>query len=302
MLGALTCCAKLPTRASVGSGGLRDLVLRMRVDDFAERRQAGDALRVLDITAVPQLIGLLHAEDSTLDRWIVKVGEEFTTPAFDWHAYAASALGEIGPAARAAIPDLLNASREVLTRVTPQHRDFVTTRARAALIKIRQEPLAELEATLADPRSTEWNAALVTAQELGIYGRPLIPTLTRLLADTATPQRFPIVNALGRIDGAAQGSTPALLSALADEDDSVRWFALRVLRHAVAPSVELRDAVAARLADSMRSVRQQAIETLASITPREARENCARRVEPLLKDPAEEVRATAKLRLNDLAH
>lgn len=300
VLGALACCAKPPASKRLDSTRVRELVFQMRVDDSHARRIAGDALRESGVAAVPDLIALLHAQDSALDKLLDKIGEEFTTPASDWHAYAASALGEIGPQAASAIPDLVAATSEVLTKVSAEHRDFVTVRARAALIKIREEPLIELEASLDDLQSPDWSASLAIAQELGVYGRPLIPTLTHLFSETATPKRYSIVNALGRIGGAGAASMPALLAALCDEDDSVRWFALRVLRHAQFPSANLREAIAARLTDPARSVRQQAIETLANIVIPEERSTCARLFEPLFQDPAEEVRATAKLRLADL--
>ena len=90
----LLACGKAPGQARVAPTDLRALVFEMRVDDFDARQQAGDALRKLGPSAVPELTRWLHAEDSTLTKLLAGVAEEFTVPAYDWHGYAASALGE----------------------------------------------------------------------------------------------------------------------------------------------------------------------------------------------------------------
>ncbi len=297
----LLACGRAQGQARVDLTDLRALVFEMRVDDFDARQQAGDALRKLGPSAVPELTRWLHAEDSTLTKLLAGVAEEFTVPAYDWHGYAASALGEIGTPAASAIADLEVASREVLTQVSPEHRDFVTTRARAALIKIRGEKLDPLEAALAALQSPSWRSELAMAAELGTFGRPLVNVLARLASDPASTQRYLVVKTLARIDGAGQASRQALVERLADSDNTVRWFALRALRPAQSPSAQLREAVAALLQDPVRSVREQAIETLAILTPPEQAQACAALIEPLLRDPAEEVRARAKLQLDALA-
>ncbi len=297
----LLACGKAQGQARVDPTDLRALVFEMRVDDFDARQQAGDALRKLGASAVPELIRWLHAEDSTLTKLLAGVAEEFTVPAYDWHGYAASALGEIGAPAASAAADLEIASREVLAQVSPEHRDFVTTRARAALIKIRGERLEPLESALAAMQSPSGRSDLRTAQELGTFGRPLVTVLARLASDPACPQRYSVVNALARIDGAGMASRQALIERLADSDNTVRWFALRALRYARSPSVQLREAVASLLHDPVRSVREQAIVTLAILTPPEQAKECAALIEPLLRDPAEEVRARARLEFDALA-
>ena len=92
----LLACGRAQGQARVDLTDLRALVFEMRVDDFDARQQAGDALRKLGPSAVPELTRWLHAEDSTLTKLLAGVAEEFTVPAYDWHGYAASALGEIG--------------------------------------------------------------------------------------------------------------------------------------------------------------------------------------------------------------
>ncbi|MSU34130.1 MAG: hypothetical protein EXS36_03280 [Pedosphaera sp.] len=138
----LASCSTSPTRASSQTTSVAELAFQ-RCGWTTTRpagRRAGAALRTRGASTVPELIELLHAHDSALTRTLIARGaEKLTTPASHWHAYAASALVEIGPPA---------ASAEVLAGVSAQHRHFVTTRARAALIKIRAEPFDELERAL----------------------------------------------------------------------------------------------------------------------------------------------------------
>ena len=185
----------------------------------------------------------------------------------------------------------------MLTKVSHEHRDFVNSCARAALIKIRVGELDALEAALAATQSPSWESDLETAAELGTSGRQLVIVLASLARNPAFAQRYSVVKTLARIDGAGLASRQVFIDCLADSDNTVRWFALRALRHAESPSVELREAVAVLLHDPVRGVREQAIESIAILTPPEQAQACAALLEPLLRDPAAEVRARAKLHL-----
>ena len=143
------------------------------------------ALRAMGEPAVTQLVAILKRRDSTIKRKFVDyakhhanihnrfIAPRHVIPEDIYHAHAATALGEIGPAARGAIPALMVASTN--------SDNIVAARAKAALIKIRQEPITPLLTLLANTGSTNWDDAALIAKFLGTNGEVAVPLLVSAL-------------------------------------------------------------------------------------------------------------------------
>jgi hypothetical protein len=114
--------------------------------------EARAALRSMGEAAVPFFIQALHQPDSPDQS----------------QAYAASALGEIGPAAGEAIPALLQMTNPVWASAP-----------RAALMKIRGESIDGLIRALNDPISDQWVQTAKTLAEFGPDAKEAIPALCR---------------------------------------------------------------------------------------------------------------------------
>jgi HEAT repeat protein len=174
------------------------------------------ALRAMGEPAITGLIEKLEHRDSFLKRKFVAYAENHPDvhnrfiaprhiiPEHILHAQAASALGEIGPTARRAIPALLVASTN--------HRFSVAERASAALMKIREDSPAELLKLLEDPQSTHWTRAAGTAKFLGTNGHAAVPFLVKALQHTNPIVREVAADALGGIVSHAEISVPALIA------------------------------------------------------------------------------------------
>lgn len=192
------------------------------------------ALRAMGESAITGLIQKLEHRDSFLKRKLVAyaadnanihnrfIAPRHVIPEHIIHAQAARALGEIGPAARRAIPALLVAST---------NRDStVAERASAALMKIRQDYPAELLKILEDPQSTDWTRAAGIAKFLGTNGHAAVPFLVKALQNTNAIVREAAADALGGIVSHAEISVPALITCVKDETDpGVRRMAIDAL-------------------------------------------------------------------------
>ncbi len=181
------------------------------------------ALRAMGEPAVAYLIPMLKTRSSPLKRAFVEYcqkHEEFyfrfivTHTVIDdatLHEEAAAALGEIGPAARSAIP--------ALTRCASNDPDeYVRERARAALMKIREDPVAPLLPLLADTTATNWQEAALTAGFLGTNGAAAVPVLISDLAVSNMAVRRIAELALGRIASQPDLAIPALIAHVHDRD------------------------------------------------------------------------------------
>ena len=193
------------------------------IDPSEEQR---GALRAMGEPAVRCLIAILQRRDSVIKRQFVRYAERHAqihnlilaprhVMSEDVYlAQAATALGEIGPAAQAAIPALIGAS-------TNSHF-FVAVRARAAPIKIRQEPITPLLALLEDSRSTNWLAAAMTVSHLGTNGAAAVPLLVSALQSTNFGVRSYALMALGGVASGPETAIPALNECLRDKDAHIR--------------------------------------------------------------------------------
>ena len=186
----------------------------------------GPALRAMGQPAVNRLIAILNRHDSLLKREFLKYAQRHTDlwnryvatrmviPESVYHSRAATALGEIGPAAQAAIPALTVASRD--------SNFVVSLRAKAALMNIRQESPSALLPTLENTHSTNWADAAFLVKYLGSNGQEAVPILVRELEDTNKYIREQAAMTLGGIASRPEITVPALLNHLKDTDLSVR--------------------------------------------------------------------------------
>ena len=180
------------------------------------------ALRAMGEPAVIHLMEMLQRRDSFFKQKFVAYAHTHASihnrfiaprqiiPEDVYHAQAATALGEIGPAAQMAIPALLAA--------TTNH--YVGSRAKAALMKIRQDSVASLLQSLEDPRSTNWTEAAWTAKYLGTNAQAAVPLLVKALQDTNASVRESAIEALGGIASGPEITVPALLESVKTEPDA----------------------------------------------------------------------------------
>jgi HEAT repeat protein len=146
---------------------------------------------------------------------------------------AVRALGQVGPAARSAMPGLVRALAEV---------DPVRKAATEALGRVDANwaTLPELEgaiAALAAELRRTGDLGQGAADALVAIGPASVPALIRGLASDDRIEREAAANTLGRLGPAARGAVPALQTTLQDQHGWVRDAAARALR-AIEPEAE----------------------------------------------------------------
>lgn len=232
-----------------------DVDREMAEEDAVSReyRSIRTALVRLEAEAVPALVRTLREssvaapslrEDPSVAR---AIRENLSAVRVD----AASTLGQMGGAAVAAVPalieslksgdwELVKASAHAIERISPDSDlafnavigAYVTalnnpdTRQRweavAALARLgaRAKPaLPHLIRLLEDPTSgAAWALGC-----MGAAAAPATPNLTQALRRPDADVRRQAADALGRIGPAASEAVPALVSAMADRDPEVRW-------------------------------------------------------------------------------
>src|SRR5688572_9755717 len=195
-----------------------------------QSEEARTAIKALGESAVPTLIRMLEKEDSDLDVFLrkrfanVPLTFWFDTSASSSHAAAATALRELGPLARTAVPALEKRAQGPDRRM--QHK------ANAALMAIRGENTEGLAKILTNRDRANWSnwfVAIGVTSELGAGARPLVPLLVESLNDTNSRIRHRAIMALGSIALEPELTVPAAITALTDSDQYVRQSALFVL-------------------------------------------------------------------------
>jgi HEAT repeat protein len=181
------------------------------------------ALRAMGEPAVSRLVEILQRRDPFLKRKFVAysrthasihnrfIAPRQVVPEDVYHAQAATALGEIGPAAEMAIPALMAA--------TTNHYHIVRNRAKAALMKIQQDSVVPLLEALKDPRAPSWDQAAQTAKYLGTNAQAAVPLLVKALHDTNVAVREVAAEALGGIASGPDVAVPALIECVEKETD-----------------------------------------------------------------------------------
>jgi hypothetical protein len=274
--------------------------------DAAQQQKAREALLDIGDNATRCLIKWLDEKDSLLRKEIFKPITGFSriknrmTANEMRRANAASALGLIGPSAAAAVPSLV--------RATHDDSWIVATRAKAALIQIRQEPDAALGAGLADMSNlTNWLTAASTLAALGSNLAPNIAAFLKALPERSLGTRFDLVQLLCTRHMEASVAIPIVVGCLNDQEPGVRVNTMNAviinaqwLDESSAHKKWLRElqAVAARaLLDTNRSVRLNSLFFLMFTMQNEKLGTTISNLQPALvqlsNDPDPGIRSTA---------
>jgi len=207
---------------------------------------------------------------------------------------AASALGNLGSDAGAAVPELAEALRDEDWRVRENAAWALGNMSRAAEAAVRA-----LGETLRDPKEQVRKEAAKSLDRIGPGAAGALPDLLHALEDAsdsvrmeaaralwtinkhdaAVPclirstkaeqaeARYGAVWALGRIGPEAKGAVPALLEALSDEHYNVRRCSAIALAHFPADKKVIVPALVAALKDKNEDVREAAVYALSEIDP-----------------------------------
>jgi HEAT repeat protein len=171
--------------------------------DAEVRQKAGSALAAIGPNAIPFLIKALEHSNPLV------------------RAVAATSLGQLSPADRAAIRPLIRALRDTEPSVRLQvaaalgHFGAAASAAVPGLIESLQSPSAELR-----------SAAVRALGNIGAPAHPSVPALAAILGKylkaKSTPRILEVVEALGRIGPAAGAAIPTLVETLKEEDSGAR--------------------------------------------------------------------------------
>lgn len=214
---------------------------------------------------------------------------------------AARMIGQLGPRASAAVPDLVTVldrfrgrELEPIQEAVIDACGLIGAPARSALPSMARAAGRSLDIDQATKRATGLILAASDSQDLD--------ALMRQLQDRDNSFRLRAVKALGTIGPAARGAVPALLTALEDSDGDVRRAAVTALRLIIPdapPTVAIVRSVAIDLKDPDPSVRAAAARALGRMGRVAA--SAAPSLEPLLADPDPDVRRAAAEALGRIA-
>jgi len=187
------------------------------------RTNAMIAIQHMGTNAIPYLVGMLHAKDSRLKtKWMDLLSRQRW---FDFHFHfdferrgdGLRGLGVLGPAARAAIPDVAKLLDD---------RNFAQ-QAAYTLHQIGPEAAPVLSQAL---KSTNTWTRSQAAGFLGASGdKASVPSLIAALKDSDFITKSKAARALSRFPEQADVIVPALIGCLDDPDDTFRMNAARAL-------------------------------------------------------------------------
>jgi HEAT repeat protein len=190
--------------------------------DQSDREITVAAFRAMGSKAVPMLVAKLEASPSDFDSAIDSVLKSFRSgypnysQRLNWNrATACHLLREIGEPARAAIPALEKASTNGLW--------YVATGARAALIKMRKEPIAPYIELLKDKSEPiKWYPNAMLLGYCGTNAALAVPLLLESLQDSNHLIQAHALVALGMIKSDSQDCVPAIIPFLTSSDVALR--------------------------------------------------------------------------------
>ncbi|HEX4644731.1 MAG TPA: hypothetical protein VH598_03910 [Verrucomicrobiae bacterium] len=284
--------------------GLNAWMMRLQQENQDERTMAQAALRAMGKSAVPPLTGMLEKRDSAFKRKIAVYAPRF--PVLYWllrqddsaldRGYAASALGEIGPAASNAIPALLRVCALTNSQVS---RTFICPKAKAALMKIRGEPLGPLVGELEgeNASSAEWGCTARALLEFGTNAAPAVPVFCRALKFPNFRVRNFAAYALGHIHGQAELAVPALMESIRRGVSQNDAWALGEFGAEAKPAVPILES---HLQDSEPKVCVEILRTLRRIVPKSEAKTLVPILLETLKDQSDGVRAEAGNMLKEI--
>lgn len=186
----------------------------LKITQLSQTNASLGALLEIGPQSIPALQKKLDAQDGPLQKGYAKLRDELPenlrsqleapVPQNLRHAYAAWALGEIGPAAKDAVPDLLRAlaSPDPVVRIdiikSLRKIDQRTPEVISALIKSAQDPNPEIK-----------EAAVWTLQWMAPESAPAAPVFQQLLTDPV--QARLAASGLGALGPAASNAIPDLI-------------------------------------------------------------------------------------------
>jgi hypothetical protein len=172
---------------------------------------------------------------------------------------AAYLLGEIGPAARS--------SQALLEDLTNSTFQPLRTSARAALMKIRRDPVESLRLALEDTSDAEaWFLEALIALELGPYASETVPAAMRALHDTNILAQTMAMSLLAAVSARPSECISAIVPFLKSEDVTLRQWAMGTLSDLGTNAVAAMDAIRYAQDDPDPVVRRRAKEALATLS------------------------------------
>jgi HEAT repeat protein len=219
------------------------LSVTLRDKDKAVRTASADALEKIGKGVVQTLVMLLKDPDPAT------------------RAQAIETIGELGPKAKAATPDLQKALAD--------KDGIVRLQAALALKKLgdAKDSLTDLVKLLDDPDGRVRKIAAASLEEVGPDAKPAVPGLTRMLRSRDRAARQQAANTLKAIGMRARAAVPELTNLLMDSDMEVRTSGIQALGK-IGP--DARDAVPALVVlfkDKEETIRSQAATAIGDIGP-----------------------------------
>jgi HEAT repeat protein len=210
-----------------------------------------DPQRKQDHARAEQTLAAIGAEDADISRAVTLVRGGLHSKSAYVRKNAARTLGAIGPAARAAVPDLLKALKD----------ESPDVRLQVARTLVRLHPPSGREAigvlvAIFAQQSPERNDQAV--EILGQIGEAGVPALSEALADQSPPVRAGAARSLGKIGPPARRAVPGLTAALKDPEESVRAAAAEALGQIGPLARKAVPGLLARLKDEKPFVRMKA--------------------------------------------
>jgi HEAT repeat protein len=279
-LGAVASAADPALRAIVRGETAPALVEDAHIDADDVRAQAAQALGAIgaDVEMLVPLLRRMLVEETALE---LRRG-------------AALGLGNLGPLAKQATPDLVEALADDRWKPAtfqclncgyiPDH--WATT----ALVNIGPEAIPALAQAMSHANP---DVRYHAAEALWLFGEQAAEAAPQLIAALTTPDarvRRRVSMALGSCRSSPETAVPALVTLLDDEDPDVRRAAVFSIGEYGAAAATVSDAVVERLHDPDPAARSAAISAVRKLA---APDRAAAAIAPLLGDSEVEVRESA---------
>lgn len=200
---------------------------------------------------VPMMKATEHSEIDQQIELLLKSDDRYVAE------NAAAALGEMGPAAKDAVPVLIELLKS-------EHRDYSVRQAAAEALGSIGPVTNKVVPTLVYVlEKGDWRVRGAAANALGRIGKPALPALTRILLESKDSlTRESVALGLGNV---GRPAIPLLLEALKDKDDRVRMFAASSLGKIGYAEEDVVLGLVEAITDKDYLVRKEAIESLGRI-------------------------------------
>lgn len=156
-------------------------------------------------------------KEAQLKQRIQRLKFQLSVPDVKDRSYAMQELEEIGPAAKAAVPDLI--------KLLKDKDEQICQKAWCALVKIGSAAVSALAEMLKDENVKVRRAAVCAIEAIGSEAKVAVPALIEALKDENEEVRWYTVIALGKIGIAAKDAVDSLIEALKDKETGVRSYA-----------------------------------------------------------------------------